>query len=587
MKKALVACSVLLMMVTTANAADFAPSMLKLSANPIIQYDFDGSQLKIPAQVSGTPAGIVFCVFTRGIAGNVAPTQNGFLGWHYVNKIDTCVYYSPLRSYSPGAIEISWDGKDQDGGVVPAGEYTYYLWAFDNQTPKQLMSSQISYTQYAKIQEVDEEGIPLTKPVWYTSTNRWMIGNDPMDSALLETSARKLASGWAQVGAALLHPTDFDYFYLRVVNNESETGALQKLKWVPGGDAEIQTDFGDGGYSETFQGSPSSSSLGVVTNGEYLYTSDRYALQSMPNSEFYIFGFDGYMVDMVDLTKWWSRSDEYDKGVMYNGGPSNCDIEDELIFWNHFGSCMVQMVDPIAYLDSADENEFFRWTNDNGDYVHDHNFEETAALPWVCFDFNVGPYSYTITTDDNHFTATNAYDVGAVSFGLFAPDGTGIGYFAFAGETAGWKRGTWIVDSNTPYDGLYCDNMQSGGTHYDWNTAKVDLSMYYIGHDSISGIITNAVAVESNAPEAFAVEQNTPNPFNPSTTISFSTTAPGSVKADIFAVSGQKVATVADGFMETGRHSVVWDASGFSAGIYFCTIESGGTSKTIKMTLVK
>jgi len=49
------------------------------------------------------------------------------MGWHYVNKIDTCVYYSTMKNFSVGANVLSWDGKDQDGGLVPAGEYTYYF----------------------------------------------------------------------------------------------------------------------------------------------------------------------------------------------------------------------------------------------------------------------------------------------------------------------------------------------------------------------------------------------------------------------------------------------------------------------------
>ncbi len=416
---------------------------------------------------------------------------------------------------------------------------------------------------------------------------RWAIGSDPGDSTMVEESNPSLTEGWAVTGAALLHPTDFDYFYVRVVNNESETGALQKLQWVPAGDATVQEDFGEFGFSETFQGSPGSSSLGVITNGEYLYTSDRYALEPEPNSEFYIFDYDGFQVDMVDLTEWWSSQEEFDAGAMYNGGPSMAHIRDGLIFWNHFGSCLAQMVDPEAYLQSGDSVDFFRWSNDNGDYVLDHNFEETAARPWICFDYNVGPYAYTLHTDAEHFTASNAYDVGAVSFALLAPDGTGIGYLAYAGETAGWKRGTYFVDADTPYDGIYCDNMQTGGTHYDWDSDKVDTAMYFIGHDAISGVITNAVAVENEAPTAFALEQNAPNPFNPSTTIRFSLTKAADVSATVYAVSGQKVATLADGHMDAGSHSLVWDASGFSAGVYFCTLESGGLSKTIRMTLVK
>ncbi len=56
---------------------------------------------------------------------------------------------------------------------------------------------------------------------------------------------------------------------------------------------------------------------------------------------------------------------------------------------------------------------------------------------------------------------------------------------------------------------------------------------------------------------------------------------------DVFNVAGQKVATVANEFMNAGSHSVTWDASGLSAGVYFYTVKTDKYSKTMKMTLLK
>ena len=140
MKKLLIFTVALILVASTAYAADFAPTLLKLSAAPLIQYDFDGSDLSIPVTVSGTTAGVIFCVYPRNKGDEIGQVQNGFLGWHHVNKVDTCLYYSALKSVSTGSNTITWYGKDQDGGIVPAGEYTYYLWAFDNQGSKTLVT---------------------------------------------------------------------------------------------------------------------------------------------------------------------------------------------------------------------------------------------------------------------------------------------------------------------------------------------------------------------------------------------------------------------------------------------------------------
>ncbi len=112
----------------------------------------------------------------------------------------------------------------------------------------------------------------------------------------------------------------------------------------------------------------------------------------------------------------------------------------------------------------------------------------------------------------------------------------------------------------------------------------------WIAADSDGGIITSdpdGVAVEDDAPAAFSVAQNSPNPFNPTTTINFTLAHDSQVSIDVYNIAGQKVDTLANDFMTSGSHSVVWDASGFAAGVYFYTATTGDFSKTMKMTLLK
>jgi len=567
-------------------AAEFAPSLLKLSAEPVIQYDFDGSDLTIPVDVSGTTAGLIFCVFTRGQAANITSTINGYLGWHQVNKIDTCVYYSTLKSVPIGATSVTWDGKDQDGGTVAAGDYNYYLWAFDNQGTKTLVATHAFPTLCNMFIEKDEDGLPMANPIFYLLNSRWTIGSDPLDDTLLQTSTVSGATGWSFRGDACIDPTDHTMQYSEVTNAESGQGGIVKFKFVPGGDAELQTDWGTDGYSDIVA-IPQDNEPGVTSNGDYLYTVDANHHSNDPDADFFIYDMEGTLIDQVDMTEWWSDPDDLEAGGQMNGGPNDMFFRHGYNFLNCHCSCLVQMVDPIGYLDSGDTEDFYLWTNGNGDYVLDHNFEETAQIPWACMDFNVGPYTYTISADDNLFSIVNAYDVGASTFGLLAPDGTGIGYLAVAGETAGWKRGELLLDGNTPFDGMYLDNMATGGSHYEWNADLADGQLYFLGHDSIAGIITNAVSVDEGAPAAFSVAQNSPNPFNPTTSISFNIADAGNVSIDVFNVAGQRVDTLVDEYLSAGSHTVTWDAAGFSAGVYFYTVKSNGFSKTMKMTLLK
>jgi hypothetical protein len=246
------------------------------------------------------------------------------------------------------------------------------------------------------------------------------------------------------------------------------------------------------------------------------------------------------------------------------------------VIMSTFCACYREMIDPTI----ENPEDMVLWGNDNGDYVGDHNFEPTSKFPWVCFDFMPAPYAYCTDADENLFSTFGAYDLGAVSFGLIAPDGTGLGYFAFSGETAGIKNGALYVDYGSPYDGMYTD-FRASQNKDDQNDT------WFIGHDSIKGEITNQVGVADASPAVFTVAQNTPNPFNPSTTISFTLAKAGRTTVEVFNAAGQKVDTILNANLSSGFHSVNWNAARQSAGVYFYTVRSSGLSRTMKMTLLK
>jgi hypothetical protein len=81
---------------------------------------------------------------------------------------------------------------------------------------------------------------------------------------------------------------------------------------------------------------------------------------------------------------------------------------------------------------------------------------------------------------------------------------------------------------------------------------------------------TTGVIEENNSiPQKFALYQNYPNPFNPVTNIKFSLPELSKVKLSIFNILGREVDLIAEGNFESGIHSLNWDGSQFSSGIYF------------------
>ena len=195
----------------------------------------------------------------------------------------------------------------------------------------------------------------------------------------------------------------------------------------------------------------------------------------------------------------------------------------------------------------------------------------------------------TVSIDRNGFNVIGTSYLGLTSFGVSTQDGTAVAYMSFADDTVSDDRNLkgngLVLDNQGSYDGLYwgpAETTEAGG--YGKNET------WYCAFDSAAGVITNdpgGVAVEDEAQAAFAVAQNAPNPFNPTTTINFTTPASGHVTVDVYNVAGQKVETLVNDIMSAGRHSVVWDASGFSNGVYFYTVKSGDISRTMKMTLLK
>ena len=86
--------------------------------------------------------------------------------------------------------------------------------------------------------------------------------------------------------------------------------------------------------------------------------------------------------------------------------------------------------------------------------------------------------------------------------------------------------------------------------------------------------------------------KNYPNPFNPTTTISFEIAEAGKTQIEIYNVKGQKVKTLLDDAMEMGEHSVIWNGTNsnnkqVASGIYFYKVSVNNTEQIKKMILIK
>lgn len=98
---------------------------------------------------------------------------------------------------------------------------------------------------------------------------------------------------------------------------------------------------------------------------------------------------------------------------------------------------------------------------------------------------------------------------------------------------------------------------------------------------------TTSNEVTAELPSVVAISQNYPNPFNPTTNISYQLPDNTQVRLAVFNTLGQQVAVLVDGVMGAGSHTVSFDASGLSSGVYVYRIEAAGQVASKRMTLVK
>lgn len=88
-------------------------------------------------------------------------------------------------------------------------------------------------------------------------------------------------------------------------------------------------------------------------------------------------------------------------------------------------------------------------------------------------------------------------------------------------------------------------------------------------------------------PSNYELAQNYPNPFNPSTNIQFTTAESGNVNLTVYDMLGREVKTLVNGYINSGVHSVSFNAKNLSSGIYIYRLKTNDKVMSKRMTLLK
>ncbi len=152
----------------------------------------------------------------------------------------------------------------------------------------------------------------------------------------------------------------------------------------------------------------------------------------------------------------------------------------------------------------------------------------------------------------------------------------------------------------TDYVGIYTDQLNPGD--FPQRTVWVGHSIHVM-RNAVNGtpirsefvkrtfdFFENETSIDytdTELPKVYSLEQNFPNPFNPSTTIKFTLPVKGHVSLKIYNVAGQLVKTMQDGVMDVGSHDLTWDGSNnlgtsVASGVYFYKINAGDNYENMK-----
>ena len=144
---------------------------------------------------------------------------------------------------------------------------------------------------------------------------------------------------------------------------------------------------------------------------------------------------------------------------------------------------------------------------------------------------------------------------------------------------------------NFPEDGQWFDYLNKTVQQVNEGSLELDLApgaFHIFTSTDFSGLVTSSESREIlQVKDQFKLYPNYPNPFNPSTQISFSLAEHGATTLRIYDLLGREVATLINGQLASGNHTVNFIGSGLSSGIYFVRLVQGSNTQTHTITLVK
>ena len=148
-----------------------------------------------------------------------------------------------------------------------------------------------------------------------------------------------------------------------------------------------------------------------------------------------------------------------------------------------------------------------------------------------------------------------------------------------------------MEDGGGPNEGLITGTI-SFDINGDWN--RIEFKVPGMGYEDIDFCMGMVYTSDPNMgmnelinPDKFSISNIYPNPFNPVTNITYSLPENGNVQLTVYNIQGRQVHTLIDNFQSAGYHSINWNASSYTSGVYLIRMVSGQFTQVQKVVLVK
>ena len=164
-------------------------------------------------------------------------------------------------------------------------------------------------------------------------------------------------------------------------------------------------------------------------------------------------------------------------------------------------------------------------------------------------------------------------------------------YFVINNSTQNTENinpGDVYLNIETPFEIQVSENTPSGIYEFELITISNDTEYaIYETQDTVSLSINNILFSDDFIPKEFKIFDAYPNPFNPSTNLSWTMNYPGNLLVEVYDLNGSRLNVLIDSYYSAGFHQYNWDATNFSNGIYFIRYSFQDIHTIQKLTLLK